>query len=227
MNIIVINSSPKGDKGNTGKILMPFVEGMKKAGADIEIFYLKKLDIKPCLGEIDCQTQNPGTCFLKDDMQILLPKTKNAEILVLASPLYVYMFNTQMKAFIERMFPLSYSFGRVEDSDLKPKLREDIKLRKVVLVSTGAFWKLNNFDLLVEYTKFFCNELQLDFSGALLRPHAHAVQNENVHSKIFEALSEAGKQLIEQGKISKNTERIVSSPLLTFEEYLNIYNIKL
>jgi multimeric flavodoxin WrbA len=36
------------DKGNTALILGPFLEGMRAAGAEVELFYTRKLKINPC-----------------------------------------------------------------------------------------------------------------------------------------------------------------------------------
>ncbi|WP_332882068.1 flavodoxin family protein [Methanosarcina horonobensis] len=47
MKVLAINSSPRMDKGNTALILNPFLEGMKEAGAEVELFYTKKLNINP------------------------------------------------------------------------------------------------------------------------------------------------------------------------------------
>jgi multimeric flavodoxin WrbA len=54
MKVIAINGSPKMDEGNTARILNPFLDGMKEAGAEIELFYTSKLKIKPC----QAKTQN-------------------------------------------------------------------------------------------------------------------------------------------------------------------------
>lgn len=67
MKALAINSSPKMDKGNTAMILNPFLEGMKEAGAEVELFYTRKLNIKLCIEEIDCWIKTPGECYLKDD----------------------------------------------------------------------------------------------------------------------------------------------------------------
>jgi multimeric flavodoxin WrbA len=74
MKAIAINASPMMDKGNTAAILTPFLDGLKEAGAEVEIYYTKKLNTKPCQGEFNCQIKTPGKCFLEDDMKMLLPK---------------------------------------------------------------------------------------------------------------------------------------------------------
>jgi hypothetical protein len=85
VSVIAVNSSPKMDKGNTALVLKPFLEGMRSEDAEVEIFYTKKLDIKPCTGEFKCWGKSPGKCYIKDDMQTLLPKFRDAEIWVFAS----------------------------------------------------------------------------------------------------------------------------------------------
>ena len=224
MKVIAINSSPRMDKGNTAKILSPFIEGMKEAGAEVEVFYTKKLDINPCQGEVYCQNTKPGSCFQKDDMQILLPKLRDAEIYVFTSPLYVWGFNGPMKNLIDRMFPLTTAYGKIEKPIISPKLRENVRLKKIVLISSCGWWSHATFDLLVSFMEKFCAELQVDFAGALLRPHAYAM--DDLPDKgisvddIFMATKEAGRQLIDKGIIDPRLLKMISRDLLPFEEYI-------
>jgi len=51
MKVLAINGSPMMGKGNTALILAPFLQGMEEAGAEIDLFYTKKLKINPCQGE--------------------------------------------------------------------------------------------------------------------------------------------------------------------------------
>ena len=77
------------EKGYTEMILVPFLEGMKEAGASVELLYAKRLNVKPCTGEFHCWYEKPGQCYINDDMQQVYPKLREAEILVLATPVYV------------------------------------------------------------------------------------------------------------------------------------------
>ena len=71
MKIVVINGSPKKDKGNTAMIINPFLEGMKEAGAEVTLFYIKKLNIKRCRGCNMCLSKTPGKCYQRDDMKVV------------------------------------------------------------------------------------------------------------------------------------------------------------
>jgi multimeric flavodoxin WrbA len=72
-NVIAINGSPKMEKGNTVKILKPFLEGMETAGASFELFYAKRMNVRPCDGELYCWTKKPGQCYIDDSMQSFYP----------------------------------------------------------------------------------------------------------------------------------------------------------
>ena len=62
MKVLAINGSPHMDEGNTAMILSPFLEGLKEAGASVELFYTRKLKIGPCNGDMSCWFKNPGKC---------------------------------------------------------------------------------------------------------------------------------------------------------------------
>ena len=86
-------------------ILNPFIEGMKEAGANVELFYTRKLKIGPCNG-IGCWFMNPGKCGQDDDMQMLLPKFKEADVIVWASPVYYAGITGPLKNLMDRQLPL-------------------------------------------------------------------------------------------------------------------------
>jgi len=77
------------DAGNTTLILKPFVEGMMEEGIEIQPFYLRKLEINPCLGELSCWLKTPGECTQNDDMKKLYSKIRQADIVDFAMPVYV------------------------------------------------------------------------------------------------------------------------------------------
>jgi multimeric flavodoxin WrbA len=229
MKVIAINSSPHMDEGNTAVILGPFTEGMKEAGAEVETLYTKKLKIKPCQGELNCWLKTPGKCFQKDDMEGILPKLDEADIWVLATPLYVDGMSGPMKNLIDRIIPLAEPFIALRDDHCRHPIRgERSDGKKVVLVSNCGFWERDNFDALVVHVEAICRNLNAQFAGALLRPHGGALKRMHEMGAgvedVIEAAREAGRQLIRDRRVSGETLEIVSRDLLSREDYLNIVN---
>ena len=90
MRILALNSSPRsGGESKTEMMLNYLVEGMRDAGAEVEIVNLCEKKIKNCIGCLTCWSKTPGKCIHKDDMtQELLPKWRSSDLVVYASPLY-------------------------------------------------------------------------------------------------------------------------------------------
>jgi len=225
VKVVAINSSPQMDKGTTALILNPFLEGMRGAGAEVELFFTKNLKINPCQGEFYCSIKNPGKCFQKDDMIMLSPKLYEADIWVLATPVYVSGVTGPMKNLMDRMIiPLGKSDLELRDGHTHHPLREGTKHGKIVLVSNCGYWEKDNFDLLITYMRAFCNHAERTFAGSLLRPHGPALKSMMERgapvSDIIEAAKNAGHQLISDGDMSRETLKIISRELIPLEMYV-------
>jgi multimeric flavodoxin WrbA len=102
--LAVLGSPRQG--GNSDLLLDAAVEGMMIAGASTEKVSLVALGIGPCTA---CEACQDGTwCVLEDDMARLYEKLEEADILVLASPVYFDSVTALMKAFIDRAQPFWY-----------------------------------------------------------------------------------------------------------------------
>ncbi|WMW23829.1 flavodoxin family protein [Methanolobus sediminis] len=228
MKVLAINSSPRMENGNTAMILDPFLKGMEEAGADVDLFYTSKLDIKPCTGEFNCWYKTPGECYQDDDMKLLYPKIDEADVFVFASPLYVDGVNGPMKNLIDRMLPRIEPFIELRDGRSRHPVRGVARERKMVLVSNCGFWEKENFDPLIVHMKAFCENASFEYAGALLRPHGMAmpemIKMGMPLDDIFEAAKDAGRQLINEGRISQEKLDIVGRELLPQDMYLQSAN---
>lgn len=228
MKVLAFNCSPKMDKGITALILNPFLEGMKEAGADVELFYTKKLDIGLCLGRLECFVE--GACIQKDDMQTLLPKLQDADVWVFATPVYWGGVVGGMKNLIDRMTPFGNPVFGIRDGHSYHSLREDVKRGKVVLVSTCGFWELDNFDALVNYMKTFSRQAEREFAGALLRPHsmpfAGMLKMGKPVGDVLESAKDAGRELAKNGNIPAEALKTIGRPLMPLEAFVEIANQK-
>ena len=229
MKVLAVNSSPYMDKGNTALILNPFLDGMREVGAEVELFYTRKLKINPCRGCFNCWIKTPGVCSQKDDMQMLLPKLGEADVWVLATPLYVDGMNGPMKNLLDRIVPTAEPFFELRDEHCRHPAREGHKYEKVVLVSNCGFLEMDNFDPLLIHVKAICKNMGTEFAGALLRPNGPSMKPRMEAGlsldDIFDAAKDAGRQLIEDGEMSAETLSIVSRELITpREKALHVIN---
>ncbi|UCD45341.1 MAG: flavodoxin family protein [Candidatus Bathyarchaeota archaeon] len=222
MKVLVINSSPHFDKGTTGGILAPFMEGMESAGVEVEILYASRLDVKPCLGCLKCWDTSPGKCIQDDDMQDLLPKIADADVLVLATPVYVDGMTAPMKAIIDRMVPLIHGTFEIRDDHCRHPIREGVKRGKLVLVSPCGFTEMDNFDPLVAHVKAICKNMSREYAGALLRPYGWyfpvLARRGLPVERVLDACRKAGAQLILDGRFSEDVLREVSADLVPRDE---------
>jgi len=220
VNVIAINGSPKAEKGNTDKLLNPFLDGMAEAGASIDKYYVRHLIVKPCTGELTCWNEKPGICHIQDDMQLIYPKLRQANILVLATPVYIPL-PVEMQNFINRLVPimepnLSYKEGRT-----RARLRSNVNINKIVLVSTSGWWETSNLGTVLRIVQEFAADASVEFAGALLRSHfGEIAKHQDKAKQIYEAAKKAGSELIVKGSIDKLLLDVISQPLITEEEWI-------
>lgn len=228
MKVIAINASPMMDNGNTALILHPFLDGIKAAGAEVETFYTRKLNINPCQGEFNCWVKTPGECFQKDDMEMILGNLAEADIWIFATPVYVDGISGPLKNLIDRFIPLLYPFFELREGHCRHPRRESFKTQRLALVANCGFWEIDNFDPLLVHMKALCRNAKLEFSGALLRPHGPAFKSMldmgAPLADIIKAAKDAGSQLVKEGKMSTETLDTVSRELLPLEMYKQIAN---
>jgi multimeric flavodoxin WrbA len=228
MKVIAINGSPKMEEGNTARILNPFLDGMKEAGAEIDLFYTSKLKIKPCQGDFHCWFITPGKCMHNDDMDMLIPKFEEADITIYSTPLYADGVSGPLKNLIDRQISRGNPTLEFRDGECRHPATKDQKRGKLILVSSCGLWEMSHFDPVLMHMKAYCKNMIWDFAGALLRPHAPAMMFLDGLGKkyddIFEAAKEAGKQMITDGRMSEKTLQIIGRELMPPEDYVNKLN---
>lgn len=227
VKVVAINASPRQDRGHTGMILTPFIEGLKEKGAAVDLFFASKLKVKPCsCGHLYCWYKTPGECVLKDSMSELYEAAKKAQILVFGSPVYSPMPG-DLQNIINRFVAFLEPILEFREGRTRGRLRGDVQLEKVVLVAGTGWWEKENADLLEQVIKEFAENARITYSGTLLRPHVYSLQDDQVITPdgkvVLEAIRQAAHELIDTGKFSQDTLDAVSKPLISrkdYEEYL-------
>ena len=133
MNILILSGSPRKG-GNTELLAEAFAKGAS-AHHHVEIVSVRDYKVNPCLG---------GNCVQKDDMAAIYEKVNQADMLVIASPVYFYGISAQLKAIIDRFHN---------------PIRDSFHIQKMALLLVGAASLPELFDaILTEYNlclKFF------------------------------------------------------------------------
>lgn len=101
--VLILSASPRRG-GNSDLLCDQFMGGAKEAGNQAEKIFLRDRKIKYCTGCGTCQ-ENGGKCVQKDDMAEILDKMVAADVIVMATPVYFYTMNGQMKTLIDRTCP--------------------------------------------------------------------------------------------------------------------------
>ncbi|MBQ7993387.1 MAG: flavodoxin family protein [Solobacterium sp.] len=103
-NILIISASP-AKNGNTDLLAAEFKKGAEEAGHHVEQVFLRQKKIGFCRACNYCKLpETAGICAFKDDMAELMDQFRVADTIVLASPVYYYNVNAQMKTFIDRTY---------------------------------------------------------------------------------------------------------------------------
>lgn len=111
--VIVISTSLRTGS-NSDMLADRFVEGALQAGHEVEKISLTDKNIQFCRGCLACQKL--GKCVIKDDVNDIMQKVLQADVIVWATPIYYYEMSGQMKVLIDRMnamYTLDYQFREV------------------------------------------------------------------------------------------------------------------
>ena len=173
MKILVLNGSPRPN-GNTAALVEAFVEGARENGHEVTVVSICQKNIAGCLACEYCHTKGEGKCIQQDDMREVYPVLSEAEMIVLASPVYYHSFSGQLQCAINRIYDLD-----------KPA-----KLKKAALIlSSGSG---NVYDgAIYEYRNSFLDYLKLEDMGIFT-----AYDKQNKSEEKLAELKAFGKTLV-------------------------------
>jgi multimeric flavodoxin WrbA len=219
MKIVAFNSSPRDNEtSKTELLLQKFLEGARRAGASTETVYLRQYKINDCLGCFSCWVKDLGRCVQKDDMsEELFERYLQADLAVLATPIYHLTMNARMKRFIERTMPMIDPLGMVDPEGGTPYRFG--KAPKVAVLSVCGFWEQSMFDALsltvrMAFGPDLVAEIYRHSSEALTVPELQSEVD-----KVLAATAQAGEELVRDGKVrvetlAELTQDLAPAPLM-------------
>ena len=177
MSSIVILTGSMRKNGNTARLAESFAEGAS-VNNNVEIVSVAEYNVAPCTGCNSCFTREGGACFQKDDMVKIYEKLKNADIVVISSPVYFYGISAQLKAVVDR---------------LHTPMRNTFHIKKLGLLLVGAAELPNLFEPII--MQMVLDFFKLESIGTVL---VHGVRDigDIENSSALKEAYELGKSLV-------------------------------
>ena len=223
MKILLINGSPKGKRSNSLKLAYSFIEGFKNGCTDdeesisIDELHVASMNIAACKGCFACWQKTPGICCIKDDMQKVIGKLIDADLILWSFPLYYFNVPGILKNLIDRQLPMSLPFMSSKQNGYgsgSHDSRYDMEDKRHVLISNCGFYSaVGNYDSVLRmfdhflgkgnYTTIFCGQ------GELFRVKELSARTDEYLSTV----KCAGSEYAMTGTISEETDAILHTLL--------------
>ena len=232
-SILIIDGGPRNNKfSKTTLMVEKFQRGAEMAGADVTYVRLKTQNIKDCNGCYTCWTKTPGECIYQDDMTDLRKKYRAADLIVFASPLYVFSVTSIMKRFIDRLLPLIKPYmlldpnGYIKHPDRFPEQGE----QGFVVFSAAGFPDVkHNFDgLQALFRMIDSHNENLHLMGEFFLPAAELLSQPIFaeRRRTVETLChDAGRQIVEQGLVSRDFMDKIADPGISRTQFQTDANL--
>ena len=229
MKIIAFNGSPRGVHSNTHVMVESFLAGAKNAGAETEQILLAEKNINPCKGCLSCWIKTPGKCVHNDDMAELLEKLIVADIVVFATPLYIFNVTGIMKNFMDRTIPLANPHFERDETGICRHIDEEGKTPKYVIISNCGFPEQEHFKALHSFFETFAHHSQGEILAEIYRGQGELLRRSDLLLKPIihhykKLLEEAGGQIVKNSKLSAELIAKLNKPLVPIEMYIKEVN---
>ena len=222
MKAVVIYGSPRQKKAASYHVADNFASGLERAGVQVEEIMLIKHKIKHCLGCYTCWTKTPGKCVQRDDMDLILPKVKEADLIVIATPLYIFQATGLVKDFLDRIIPIAEPYLVEKDGVTTHPMRDRVKPRKIFLISVAGFPERSHFDGLVLSFKRFAGPK--GYVGDILIPASEMMSKDAFqrgYVELYKDIEQAGFELGKNGAISEEIKKAIIDKTSYTEEQVS------
>ena len=189
MMILGFQGSPR-KKGNTNYLLSLFMNEAENLGAQTCIIEVTQKNIVPCIGCGHCEKK--GFCITKNDDMTneIYPLLREADVVVLAAPIYFYNVPAQLKALIDRTQTL---WSRKYKLNLTDPARH---YRRGFLLAQGATKGKNLFEGVDLTAKYFFDAVGARFDGSLTYRHIEDTGDMEKHPTVQKDVTTSVKELL-------------------------------
>jgi multimeric flavodoxin WrbA/putative sterol carrier protein len=231
-NIVVFDGGYRSNKNSkTSFMVNHFIDGAKEVGANVEYFKLKDYNIKECTGCYTCWTKSPGKCIFDnkkvgDDMAMLRQKYREADLVVFASPLYIFNVSGILKTFMDRLLPVLQPYMLLNDNGniMHPDRFPGKGEQGFIIFSAAGFPDVaHNFDGLTGmFRAWNTHNENTHLMGEFYMPASEMIVQPVYEARkelIKDLCIEAGKQIVTKGFIDKQIMNKIQDPLVSKETF--------
>jgi len=227
--VIVLNASPREEKGYTDFYLKPFIKGMGRQ-TEVEIEHLAKYHIKPCTGCFSCWMNVPGKCIYhnEDDFHKLAEKMFTADLTVYAFPIYADGMPGILKNYFDRSVSRAYPYMIEGMNRVRHPRRYINKQHTMAVFSICGFFEKINFNPVKAYFKALAHNRHTPLVAQIYRTTAVGLYGNPFMFKklnrILFNLEKAGEQLVVSGKVKRKTLQMIMQKVPSRSKNLNSIN---
>lgn len=221
MKVVTINSSPRNaTQSKTSLLLSHLIKGMRSTGAEVTDFDIHDTNIDYCTACFACfnkRFNEEKVCIHEDDMTLkMLPKWREANLVVYGSPVFFHSITAKLKTFLERTLPVYVSFdGDAEDGAYDPT--QQARHPSLAFLSVSGSPEESAFDDFRKYVSCFDPVAEIYRTGSTLMAMPFCKSRVD---DILEATELAGVELVQSLKISASTMARITQPLHDDAEFI-------
>lgn len=190
MRVLGIAGSPRRD-GNTDLLLLELLKGADDKGAETKTIELRSLKFETCTHCDSCL--KTGDCVIKDDMRDVYRELKQADRIVIASPVQFMGPTAHVKAMIDRC----QCFWARKYVLKVPPLGDD-RVRKGFFISVGGTRLKDMFEPSLLIVKTWFRMLNIEYSGELLFKGVDEKGDIEEFPDALKRAYEAGQELVRE-----------------------------
>ena len=229
MKIIAINGSHEGKNGNTDAMVTAFLKGAEGAGGEITNIYLSEKNIKHCKACKVCFFKTLGHCVIKDDMEEIMYKFQNADIGILATPIYFDNISSMLATFMDRLFALITPYSEKDKNGETRHVKLYSSSPKLIMMSSCGYPERSHFQVISNWIKRAARNMGTEVideiytsQGALLRSKADEIHP--MLLKYVESLEKAGMEIVTEMKLREETKKQLEQKFISDEIYIEQTN---
>jgi len=188
MLVVGLQGSPR-KKGNTKFLLSTFMTAAEKLGARTIVIDVTQKKIIPCKEYTVCEKK--GYCPIEDDVRDeIYPLLREAELVVVATPIFFYNMTAQLKAVVDRCQTFWARKYRLKLKD------PGASMRRGLLLAVGATKGKNLFEGLNLTTQYFFDAIGAEFEGSLTYRGIEGPKDMASHPTVIAEVEETAKRLL-------------------------------